>query len=309
MNYAHTPWSNLFNLLPAHVTRGQQTPEFDHQFYRLVHEDMRDWSAGELEDHFKHHGIREGRIGSACAHRLGFIASFPEQGSFLEIGPFTKPALSGRNVKYFDVLDKQKLLERAEAVGYPTTSCPDIDFVSATGDMGIIDEQFDYVFSSHCIEHQPDLITHLKEVGRILKDNGKYFLIVPDKRYCFDFPLPASSLDKVIRAFDEKRKVHTLQSIIEHYAMTTHSDALRHWQGDHEDANLASRFDRVGAAIEALNLSQSGYVDVHSWQFTPESFRRLISELEACEYIGLSVSRVYETVWGQYEFCAVLAKN
>jgi len=37
----------------------------------------------------------------------------------LEIGPFTKPNLRGPNVRYFDVMDKAALIERAILHEYP----------------------------------------------------------------------------------------------------------------------------------------------------------------------------------------------
>lgn len=55
--------------------------------------------------------------------------------SVLEIGPFTNPTLRGRNVKYFDVMDKQGLIKRADAIGYAYASPVDIDYVSSTGDL------------------------------------------------------------------------------------------------------------------------------------------------------------------------------
>jgi hypothetical protein len=41
--------------------------------------------------------------------------------------------------------------------------------------------------SSHCIEHQPDLIGHLIGVARLLSTNGLYFLTILDKRSVFLF--------------------------------------------------------------------------------------------------------------------------
>jgi predicted SAM-dependent methyltransferase len=55
-------------------------------------------------------------------------------------------------------------------------------------------EQFDIAFSSHVIEHTLDFIKHLNQVCDILKNNGHYFLFVPDKRYCFDYFSPESTM-------------------------------------------------------------------------------------------------------------------
>ena len=93
------------------------------------------------------------------------LASLVGRQSALEIGPFTNPILRGPKVKYFDVLDKQGLIKRADAIGYAYSSPVDIHYVSSNGDLSIVDEKFDFCLSSHCIEHQPDLIHHLKQVA------------------------------------------------------------------------------------------------------------------------------------------------
>jgi SAM-dependent methyltransferase len=310
MNYAHTPWSNLFNLLPAFVRPGVLPPEIDVDFYKLVHEDMRGYSDDELRAHFLHHGRREGRIVSPAAHRIGFLACIDKETPLLEIGPFTKPGFVGPNVKYFDVLDRDELLLRASKVGYPTESCPHIDYVSPTADLGIVDdESFSAVFSSHCIEHQPDLISHLQHVSRILKQGGSYYLIIPDKRYCFDHFLDISNIEEILRAHEERRKVHVIKSIYEHYVLTTHSNTIDHWNGLHDDPNYAIRAERAKAAIDTFHNSKGQYVDVHAWQFTPQGLKDIITKLSDLGLIDLEVSHVYETVWGQNEFTAVLKKT
>src|SRR4249919_1725326 len=119
--------------------------------------------------------------------RQRFVASVPLDKPVLEIGPFDRPWLSGSNVRYFDVLPQEQLRTRAATeFGRIPKNCPHIHYVSPTGDLSIVDAEFGAVFSSHCIEHQPDVIRHLREVERLLRPGGLYYLIVPDKRFCFD---------------------------------------------------------------------------------------------------------------------------
>ncbi len=201
------------------------------------------------------------------------------------------------------------MLARAAEVGYPTDNCPDIDFVSPTGNLSIVpSDSFDVVFSSHCIEHQPDLVSHIQNVSRVLRGGGRYYLIIPDKRYCFDHYLDESEFNEVKRAFDEKRTVHSQKSIFEHYALTTHSRPIDHWCGEHSDPNVDRRFERATTAIQTFHQSRGSYVDVHAWQFTPDSFRELLGRCADEKLIDMRVLRVYDTVWGQYEFCAILEK-
>ena len=53
--------------------------------------------------------------------------------------------------------------------------------------------------SSHCIEHQIELVRHLKAVSRLLSPLGVYLMLVPDYCFCFDhFQTASTSIDCVL---------------------------------------------------------------------------------------------------------------
>lgn len=229
--------------------------------------------------------------------------------SVLEVGPFCNPVLVGPQVTYFDVMPTEGLVERARKIGYPIIATPRIDFVSPVGDLSVVDRQFDACLSSHCIEHQPDLIGHLQAISRILSAGGAYYLIVPDKRYCFDALISESNLAEVVAAHIEGRTRHSLESVIEHRALTTHNDPIRHWIGDHFDPEYHRGLgERTSSAIAEWRESSGQYIDVHAWQFTPASFRGIISSLREMKYIDLSVDCVGDTPQGQFEFVSILRR-
>jgi len=236
-----------------------------------------------------------------------FLRKITAADKVLEIGPFVHPRITGENVFYFDVLNSEQLLTRAKEHNYAVDQVPAIDFVSPTGDLKIVDKEFDKILSSHCIEHQPDLITHLNDATRILKPGGEYYLIVPDKRYCFDALLPETNIGALISAFEEKKIKHTLKSIIEHRALTTHNNPYQHWLGYHGAA--AENKDQIARAIREFRDANDGYVDVHAWQFTPVSFAKIIALLHAMKFIELQVSEIYPTAPFSLEFHAVLKRN
>ncbi|MBA8821409.1 SAM-dependent methyltransferase [Ochrobactrum sp. P6BSIII] len=237
------------------------------------------------------------------------IYSIVDSGSgILEIGPFYSPTAMGPNVKYFDVMDQSSLRERAKVHGAPIDKIPNIDFVSPSGDLSIIEENFSKILSSHCIEHQPDLIRHLNQVSKILNEDGIYYLIIPDKRYCFDYAIPHSTLEEVIFAQGDTR--HPLLKVIEHRAQTTHNDASRHWNGDHfNDDWKRSQTHRAKAAIAEYEAAAGGYVDVHRWQFTPDVFQNIIMALFERRLINLTVREINQTPVGRFEFTCLLAKS
>jgi hypothetical protein len=198
--------------------------DIDVDFYKDVHQDLKRHTTDELYQHYATYGYREGRN----CHRLSVRENFTvvdENWKCLELGPFTNPVLTHDNAKYLDVLSTSELHERAQSLGLPTENIPNIDFVSRDGSLGLIDEKFDAIFSSHNLEHQPDLIGHLNEASAVLTDSGVYKMIVPNCAYCFDADLPPSKISEILLAHELRPKVHSLAKVIEHRALTVHNNS------------------------------------------------------------------------------------
>jgi SAM-dependent methyltransferase len=284
-------------------------PEFDAMHYRTENPDLENLNRTELEHHFHRIGEREGRRANELATRESFANLISPNVKTLEIGPYFSPMLRGPNVRYFDVLNREGMLSRAAAEGADGASAPEIDFVSPTGDLNIIrDGSFDAVFSSHALEHQPDIITHLRGVHRILRSGGRYFAIVPDKRYCFDHFMPESTISEMIEAFVERRQVHTLRSVLNLSVMTTHNDSIRHWNGDH--GTMLEAFDeRIREGMREYEVSSGSYIDVHAWQFTPTSARTNLQALREGGFTTMTLERLYATRHNTFEFWMVLRKH
>jgi SAM-dependent methyltransferase len=242
--------------------------------------------------------------------RRQLFAALRESNSVLEIGPFDQPIMRGKHVKYFDIMGQEALIDRARECGRNQDGCPPIDYVSDRGDLSVItDEKFEFVLSSHCIEHQPDLIRHLNQVFEVLRPGGKYFLIVPDKRFIFDYYLPLTRVSEVLAAHMEAREVHTAISVIAHYAETTHNSPMRHWLGLHRPPRPAPAYlDRLREALKIATTGQDNYIDVHTWFFTPTNFHTTVQTLSRGGFIGFTVERVYGTPFGSNEFFAVLKR-
>lgn len=241
--------------------------------------------------------------------RAGFVQSIPRSGKGLEIGPYFRPVLTWDTVEYFDVLDQDELIAKAVEEDLPTDNVPVIHHVSPSADMwDIKSEDFDLVFSSHNIEHQPNLIGHLAQVARVLgnRSGGRFFLIIPDMRYCFDALLPRTTLADVVEAHELRRTTHSLRHLIEHRSLTTHNDPVRHWQDDHGSIDPASAAKLANKAVEEYRENPGNYIDVHAWHFTPISFRAVMNQLHHMGMSPFVVEHVGETPYGQLEFVAVL---
>ena len=286
---------------------GPLPPDFDPAFYRAANPDLDFTDDAAAVDHYEQHGRREGRVGSPMACRDGLVARIDTARPTLEIGPFCRPLVRGEGVRYLDRLDAAGLRARAIELGMDPAGCPErIDFVGGLGE--VEPERFEAVVASHSIEHQPDLVRHLEEVARVLTANGRYYLVVPDKRFCFDHFLAESTIADVLDAFEEERTVHRLGSVVEHVALVTHNDPARHWRGDHGGIGDGERRRRAAEAIDTYRRSAGGYLDVHAWQFTPAAFRDAMTTLAGLGLSAFEVEAVYDPPRDSAEFCAVLRR-
>jgi hypothetical protein len=242
--------------------------------------------------------------------RESFRKLFLDADSILEVSPFTAPIFNGSNVRYADILSRVQLVERATKLGLEVGKVPEIHYVVEPGRFASsIKEKFQIVSSSHVIEHTPDLVAHFCDIAPLLEERGKYCVVIPDSRYCFDHFLSPSSIADVIQASHEKRERHTKKSVIEHLALLTHNVAGRHWLGLHGDLKVKS--SKVLEAIKIFDDSEASgsWLDVHSWQFTPNSFEEVITLTNELGLQPFSVEKIYATKFGQLEFFGILQLN
>jgi hypothetical protein len=168
------------------------------------------------------------------------------------------------------------------------------------------------VFASHNVEHQPCLVTHLRDLASVLRPDSRAFLIVPDRRYCFDHYLAETTIADVLDAFIERRQRHRPASVLEHRLLLTHNEAEAHWRGDHGPDPRRTPPDpaliaRIGDNLRLLP-GHSAYIDTHAWHFVPDSFAHLIDLLSAAGLIPFTLERLYPTLRSTNEFFAVLKR-
>lgn len=280
-------------------------PLFDPSAYRCLHQDLAKFNDNELIEHYLKYGRAEGRTSNFLRDRKSFSSLITSDVEALEIGPFASPLLNGKNVWYCDVLDQDELVKRAKEIGINPDSVPRIDYKLGPLFLDEISRQFDAILSSHSIEHQPDLILHLNQIERKLRIDGRYFALIPDKRYCFDREIAPSTIAEVIQAYEEKRSTHALRSVIEHRALTVHNDCTKHWAETKRPRHTISS-NKVLKAIEEWRSANGGYIDVHAWYFTPESFLQIVELLNGLGLTTLKVEQIYPTRRNANEFWAIL---
>ena len=148
---------------------------------------------------------------------------------------------------------------------------------------------FDAFIASHVIEHTPDLIGFLDTAATLLAPDGVVILAVPDKRYCFDYFRPLTTTGRVLDAHAACRSRHARSVVFDHLAYVVKNDGTGAW-GQAPVGNIEffhSLEDAAKAFATTSEDDESGYVDMHAWQFTPASFELLLLEL----------ARLGETDW------------
>jgi len=85
----------------------------------------------------------------------------------------------------------------------------------ATDLEGIDSEKYDFVLSSHSLEHIANPIKAIGEWLRVLKKGGVLLLIVPDKNYTFDHNRPFTTFEHLMDDYDQGTTEHDLTHLDE----------------------------------------------------------------------------------------------
>jgi len=226
------------------------------------------------------------------------LSAFDKNGMGLEIGPSFNPVApksEGYNVRILDHLSRENLIEKYRHQNSTIEKIEPVDYVWSGEDYAALigtDKKFNWIIASHVIEHTPDLIAFLNNCGSVLDEAGVLSLAIPDKRYCFDHFRPPSSLAQVMDAntFLYKKPSHGMIADSKLNAVSRGGNFL--WN-PHLRGEMAFAYapERAQCEIDQAFASDQ-YVDVHTWSFTPNSFRLLIQDLH---FLGLTP--FYETAF------------
>lgn len=269
--------------------------QFSASAYRANSADLESFSDEELVKHYHSYGKKENRVSTSISSKQDFLSLLKGKQNLLEIGVFDNPTLDfiadseeSVTIHYADFLSRDELIARAGDVGRNPQSVPEIKWVLSDG-YDQIDVLYDAVVSHHCVEHQPDLIAHLLNITSILRPGGWYFFSVPHKYRCFDFFIPESTIVDVVSAHYLEYKKPSFKSILEHRVFTSHTyqDGINPY-----NSLQPSVKKRIEWAFD--EFSSNEYVDVHCWQFTPDSMRKILSQLDAFDFIpNINELKVY----------------
>jgi SAM-dependent methyltransferase len=82
---------------------------------------------------------------------------------------------------------------------------PGRQYIAEASDLSqTADASYDFVLSSHCLEHMANPLLGLSEWIRVLKQDGLLVLVVPHKDGTFDHRRPVTKLDHLVQDFEAK---------------------------------------------------------------------------------------------------------
>ncbi|TDY25465.1 methyltransferase family protein [Paraburkholderia sp. BL6665CI2N2] len=239
------------------------------------------------------HGIEIGAWYNGIApKRLGY--------NCLTLDVFDAPTLRARAEQ--DPTISREIARNIEDVDMVGSSTSIAQLVAARGETG----KFDYIVSSHNLEHSPDPITFLQGCEQVLKPGGYLSMIVPDRRGCFDYFRPSSTTAEMLAAFFEKRSRPTNAQIFEHCSL--HARRLEK-SGQQVvfpfalDPREIIPFEHLRIEFELwqkrVRSGDESYRDAHCWTFTPAAFELILQDLS---FLKLTKFEVVEIEPAEGEF-------
>ncbi|MEQ1528584.1 MAG: methyltransferase domain-containing protein [Methylococcales bacterium] len=269
-------------------------------------------------DHYQQCGKNEGRnlkrLSEILSREEKVFCLLDKTGLGLEIGPSHNPIApkkKGFNVHTLDHATAAELRQKYHGHNIILDNIEEVDFVwhgepfqELIGKTGC----YDWIIASHVIEHVPDLISYLQQCEALLKPTGILSLVIPDRRYCFDYFSANTSTGQVLDAYAEKRMRPSHGQIFDYFANSAKLNGNIAWSAD--DRGEVTEF--VHSLAEAQqqwgrSVSSAEYIDVHCWRFTPSSFRLMMADLQMLGLTGLYSAKEFDSEG--CEFFVALSKT
>ena len=211
------------------------------------------------------------QVPPALGREAKVLFALDRRGRGLEIGPSFNPIApksAGFNVEIIDHATAPELREKYRV--HPNVDISRIEEVDQVWRGESLDEllgvaRYDWIIASHVIEHLPDLVSFLRQCTRLLSPGGVLSLVIPDKRYCFDYFRWPSTTGDLLQAFTEARRRHPAGVVFDHVAQIVRrgggSRGTRRRGGDfsfiHEFDEAKSAFD-APARARPMSTSTAG---------------------------------------------------
>jgi predicted SAM-dependent methyltransferase len=236
-----------------------------------------------------------------------------KDGLGLEIGPSHNPMApkkAGYNVHVLDHATAEEL--RIKYTGHPVNldNIEEVDFVWRGEPLSELigrEHCYDWIVASHVIEHVTDFVGFLRQCEKLLAPGGVISLVVPDKRYCFDYYRWPSNTGDALQAYTDNRVRHAPGTVFDHFSNASKMGDNICWSvQDRGDVKMVHTLDEAESYWKQA-LKNEEYIDAHSWKFTPSSFRIILNDLQKLGLTELAEVASFDTVG--FEFWITLGKR
>ncbi|MDO8412887.1 MAG: methyltransferase domain-containing protein [Gallionellaceae bacterium] len=275
--------------------------EFNETEYLAANPDVsvavKSGSFGSGREHYEKYGKKEGRMLKRLFGRVSreekVFQLLDKTGLGLEIGPSHNPIApkkKGFNVHILDHASATELRNKYQGHDINLDSIEEVDFVWHGEPLQELlgkTSCYDWIIASHVIEHVPDVISYLQQCEILLKPDGVLSLVIPDKRYCFDYFRWPSSTGDALQAYMEHRTRHTPGTVFDHFSNAAKMGGMPAWASQlHGEMSFIHTLDNAQAAWKQAQESDE-YIDIHGWRFTPSSFRLILHDLQRLNLTGM----------------------
>jgi len=230
----------------------------------------------------------------------------------LEIGPLANPICKKNeaNVFYADSLSTQdvKAYYKHDPKIDKDSIC-DIDFVihgSYTETFRDV-AKFDYILSSHILEHMPRLIDFFLDSVNILNTHGRMYIFLPDCRYCFDHFRSPTSFAELYYIHTQGLKFAPWQ-VLDGRMSIGLNDPKVIWANKKLFHLLAPAYRGPFAGSKAIFEKALAGEDLrgHYSTFTPSSFLLLLHEMTRAGVLPYKLVRFFPTPSNSFTFGCLL---
>ncbi|MBD2572526.1 glycosyltransferase family 2 protein [Arthrospira platensis] len=229
----------------------------------------------------------------------------------LEIGAFDRPFVPPNQgqMHYADYRTTQELKELAKrAAGHNPNFVVDVTYNLSEMTLSDIPVKYDYIVASHVTEHTPNMIGFLNQIADLLTDTGLVFLIIPDKRYTFDFLKPLTSLGEILENNLNNLEKPAFRHVFNSQYYNKPVKPADVWAGKINSKSLSRIPKDVNQLILAAEKSKEVYIDTHCNIFTDLHFYDVISELIKYNIVNFYKAEVYQVKPGFMDFLCILWK-
>lgn len=221
-------------------------------------------------------------------------------GRGLEVAPLFRPILTKAmgKVDYTDYMSTAELRERDKS--HPdSVNLVDIDFVWAPG-ARLKDcaggRMYDYVVSSHVLEHVPNPVSWLEQTLEVCNPGAIIAMALPTKYNPIDLLRENTTISEWVGSYIESRSIPTAQQVFDclHYSRTIPPTVAPGQLSRADAMALPSGYNTeqaMGFAHRAF--SHQVYTDVHCSVFSPDSFRDLIEQVIALGLLDVEILDIH----------------